>query len=323
MKKRALGNSTFEITRIGLGTWAIGGPWLFGWGEQDDDHSIRAIHKALDAGINWIDTAPAYGLGHSEEIVAKALRQTDQQPFVFTKCGIVWNDQGSPSQTLRKDSIVREVEDSLRRLDVEVIDLYQVHWPIPEEEIEEGCAAVEELRTAGKIRFAGVSNFSVSQMERVRGILEITSLQPPYSLAQPEVEEKVLPYCLDAGIGVINHSPMGSGLLTGTMTRERIDDLPQDDWRRKNDKFKEPQLSANLGVVEVLRKIADQHGCSVAEAAIAWTLHNPAITGAIVGIRRPDQIDGVMRAAEVALTDEDLSDLRAARTAAPSSEPTS
>ena len=311
MEKRALGSSTLEITKIGLGTWAIGGPWQFGWGQQDDKDSIRAIHKALDSGINWIDTAPAYGLGHSEEVVAMALRQTDHNPYVFTKCGIVWDANGRPSQTLKKESIQREVEESLRRLDVEVIDLCQVHWPIPEGEIDEGCAAVEELRTAGKIRYAGVSNFSVSQMEQVQGALEITSLQPPYSLVQPEVEVEILPYCLANGIGVINYSPMGSGLLTGKMTRERIDALPQDDWRRKSDKFKDPRLSTNLAMVEVLRDIADQHRCSVAEAAIAWSLHNPAITGAIVGVRNPDQVVGVVGASDVELTDEDLSVLGA------------
>ena len=309
MEKRTLGNSGFEITRIGLGTWAIGGPWLFGWGQQDDDDSIGAIHHALDSGINWIDTAPAYGLGHAEEIVAKALRQTDHEPFIFTKCGIVWNAKGKPSQTLRKASIVKEVEDSLRRLDVETIDLYQVHWPIPEDEIEEGCAAAEELKKAGKIRYAGVSNFSVAQMERVRGVLEITSLQPPYSLVQPEVEAEILPYCLVNGMGVINYSPMGSGLLTGKMTHERIQSLPADDWRRRNENFEDPKLAANLAIVEVLGQIADRHQCSVAEAAIAWTLNNPAVTGAIVGARRPDQIDGVVGACEIRLTDEDLSAL--------------
>ena len=306
VEKRALGNSIFEITRLGLGTWAIGGPWRYGWGQQDDSDSIRAIHKGLDGGINWIDTAPAYGLGHAEEVVAKALRQTEHKPYVFTKCGIVWDVNGNPSQTLRKASIQREVEESLRRLNVEAIDLYQVHWPIPEGEIDEGCAAVEELRTAGKIRYAGVSNFSVSQMERVRGSLEITSLQPPYSLVQPEVEKEILPYCHAQGIGVINYSPMGSGLLSGTMTHERIDSLPPDDWRRKNDNFKDPKLSTNLVLVELLRDIAGRHECSVAEAAIAWTLHNPAVTGAIVGVRHPDQVDGVIRASEIELTEEDL-----------------
>ena len=309
MEKRALGNSEFEITRIGLGTWAIGGPWHFGWGPQDDAESIRSIHQALDGGINWIDTAPAYGLGHSEEIVAKALRQTDHQPYVFTKCGIVWDDNGNPSQTLRKESIVKEAEASLRRLDVEVIDLYQVHWPIPEAEIDEGCAAVEDLRQAGKIRYGGVSNFSVEQMQQVAGEMEITSLQPPYSLVQPEVEAEILPYCHQNGIGVINYSPMGSGLLTGKMSRERIDTLPSDDWRRKSDLFKEPKLTTHLAIVEVLRDVADRHACTVAEAAIAWTLHNPAVTGAIVGVRRPDQVDGVIGAAEVHLTDEDIAAL--------------
>ena len=313
MEKRTLGSSDFDITRIGLGTWAIGGPWQFGWGPQDDADSIRSIHRALDSGINWIDTAPAYGLGHSEEVVAEALRQTSHKPYVFSKCGIVWNDNGNPSQTLRKASIVKEAEASLRRLDVEVIDLYQVHWPIPEEEIEEGCAAVEELRQAGKIRYGGVSNFSVAQMEQVSGEMEITSLQPPYSLVQPEVEAEILPYCLEHGIGVINYSPMGSGLLTGKMSRERIDSLPKDDWRRKNENFKEPKLTTNLALVEVLQEIAGRHECSIAEAAIAWTLRNAAMTGAIVGVRRPDQVDGVIRAAEVVLTDEDLSALAAVR----------
>jgi aryl-alcohol dehydrogenase-like predicted oxidoreductase len=309
MKTRTLGNSDFEITRIGLGTWAIGGPWQYGWGPQDDSDSIRAIHKALDGGINWIDTAPAYGLGHSEEIVAEALRQTHHRPYVFTKCGIVWNANGQPSQSLRKASVVKEAEASLRRLDVEVIDLYQVHWPIPEEEIEEGCAAVEELRQAGKIRYGGVSNFSVAQMEQVRREMEITSLQPPFSLVQPEAAEDILPYCLEKGIGVINYSPMGSGLLTGKMTRERIAHLPQDDWRRKNENFREPKLTTNLARVEILSAIADRHECTIAEVAIGWTLHNPAVTGAIVGVRRPDQVDGVIGAATIELTDEDLAAL--------------
>lgn len=313
MEKLVLGNSDLEITRIGLGTWAIGGPWLFGWGQQDDEDSIRAIHRGLDGGINWIDTAPAYGLGHGEEIVAKALRQTDHAPYVFTKCGIVWNAKGKPSQTLRKESIVREAEDSLRRLEVEVIDLYQIHWPIPEEEIEEGCAAVEELRVAGKIRYAGLSNFSVAQMERVQGLMEITSLQPPFSLVQPEVEEEILPFCAANGIGVINYSPMGSGLLTGTMTRERLVSLPQDDWRRHNENFQEPKLSRHLALVEALREIAARHDCSIAEAAIAWTLHNPAVTAAIVGVRRPEQVDGVIGASAVELTDDDLQRLDAKR----------
>jgi aryl-alcohol dehydrogenase-like predicted oxidoreductase len=313
METRTLGNADFEITRIGLGTWAIGGPWQYGWGPQEDTDSIRAIHQALDSGINWIDTAPAYGLGHSEEIVAEALRQTHHRPYVFTKCGIVWNANGQPSQSLRKASVVKEAEASLRRLDVEVLDLYQVHWPIPEAEIEEGCAAVEELRQAGKIRYGGVSNFSVAQMERVRGEMEITSLQPPYSLVQPEVAEEVLPYCHENGIGVINYSPMGSGLLTGKMTRERIAALPQDDWRRKNENFKEPKLTTNLALVEILSAIADRHQCTIAEVAIAWTLRHPAVTAAIVGVRRPDQVDGVIGGADIELTDEDLAALETVR----------
>lgn len=309
MDTRILGSSEFEITRIGLGTWAIGGPWQFGWGPQDDDDSIRAIHAALDGGINWIDTAPAYGLGHSEEIVAKALRQTDHQPLVFTKCGIVWSESGKTSQTLKKNSIVREVEASLRRLDVEAIDLYQIHWPIPGNEIEEGCAAVEELRQAGKLRFAGVSNFSVAQMETVRSIMEITSLQPPYSLVQRDAEEEILPYCQSHGIGVINYSPMGSGLLTGKMTRERLEAMPEGDFRRKSDRFKEPELSRNLAIAEALRGLADQRGCSIPEVAIAWTLHNPAVTSAIVGVRNPQQVEDILGAPEIELSSAELAAL--------------
>lgn len=309
MDTRILGNSEFEITRIGLGTWAIGGPWQFGWGPQDDDDSVRAIHAALDGGINWIDTAPAYGLGHSEEIVAKALRQTDHEPFVFTKCGIVWSDSGKTSQTLKKDSIVREVEASLRRLEVEAIDLYQIHWPIPGNEIEEGCAAVEELRQAGKLRFAGVSNFSVAQMETVRSIMEITSLQPPYSLVQRDVEQEILPYCRSHGIGVINYSPMGSGLLTGKMTRERLAGLPEGDFRRKSDRFREPELSRNLAIAEALRGLADERGCSIPEVAIAWTLHNPAVTSAIVGVRNPQQVEDILGASEIELSSAELAAL--------------
>lgn len=312
MKSQILGESELEITSIGIGTWAIGGPWQFGWSHQDDSESIGAIHRALDEGINWIDTAPAYGLGHAEEVVARALRESSHRPLVFTKCGIVWNDARKPSNTLEPVSVTREVEDSLRRLDVETLDLCQIHWPIPDAQIEGACEALEQLRLAGKIRYVGVSNFSVEQMERARSMTQVTSLQPPYSLVQPEIGAAELPYCLENGIGVINYSPMGSGLLSGTMTRERVAALPDDDWRKSSPKFKEPKLTRGLDIAKALQAVADQHLCTVAEAAIAWTLKHPAITAAIVGLRRPEQVQGVIRAAEIELTEpemESLSDL--------------
>ncbi len=311
MKRLALGDSDLEITRLGLGTWAIGGPWRFGWGPQDDDDSIGAIHAALDRGFNWIDTAPAYGLGHAEEIIAKALRQSSHRPLVFTKCGIVWSASGKPKNSLAKASVIREVDDSLRRLQVDTLDLCQIHWPIPEEEIEEGCEALESLRAAGKVRHIGVSNFSVPQMERARSVAEIVSLQPPYSLVRPEVEDGELPYCQQNGLAVINYSPMGSGLLTGSMTRERLESLPADDWRRSSPRFQEPLLSKAFELVELLGRIAQKQDCSIPEVAIAWTLHHPAVTAAIVGLRRAEQLRGVARAADVELDEQDLSDLRA------------
>jgi len=294
------------ITTLGLGAWAIGGPWKYGWGNQDDRDSIRTIHRALERGMNWIDTAPAYGLGHSEEIVARALDETSFRPLIFTKCGIVWNSKREPSFRIDRQSIEREVEDSLRRLKVDVIDLYQVHWPMPENDIEEAWSTMARLKEKGNVRYIGVSNFSVEQMERVRSIAEITSLQPPFSLVDRSAADKILPYCLENGIGVINYSPMASGLLTGKMTRDRIQNLPPDDWRRKSEEFKEPKLSRNLELVELLRGLAADHRCTVAEIAIAWTLCNPAVTGAIVGLRNPDQIDGIIGAHEVRFSDSEL-----------------
>ena len=302
MQTRILGNSDMAITRIGLGAWAIGGQWAWGWGAQDDRESIATIHAALDSGINWIDTAPVYGLGHSETVVGKAIQERSEKPYIFTKCSLVWDDEKNIVSRLDKTSVKKECEDSLKRLGVDCIDLYQVHWPNPAEDIETGFEAMAELRAEGKIRYAGVSNFSVEQMERVRPICPVTSLQPPYSLVFPQVEEEILPYCLENEIGVINYSPMASGLLTGKMTRERLAGLAEDDWRRKSEHFTEPQLSRNLALVDVLRTIAEEQGCTVGEAAIAWTLLNPAITGAIVGLRKPGQVEGVIHAGEIGLS---------------------
>src|SRR5437773_11799862 len=286
MNTRQLGTSNLHITPIGFGAWAIGGGgWDFAWGAQDDRDSIAAIHEALDAGINWIDTAAVYGLGHSEEVVARALEGVRDRPYVFTKCSMVWDERREIGHSLKADSIRRECEASLRRLRVDAIDLYQIHWPDPDEEIEEGWATMAALQREGKVRNIGVSNFNVAQMKRAQAIAPITSLQPRYSLLHREIEEDILPFVSRENIGVIVYSPMASGLLTGAMTRERLANLPADDWRRHNPEFQEPKLSKNLALVERLRAIGARHGKSAGEVAIAWTLRNPAVTGAIVGAR--------------------------------------
>lgn len=313
MEKRKLGNSDLMITPVGYGAWAIGGGgWEFGWGPQNDDDSIAAIHRALELGVNWIDTAAAYGLGHSEEIVARALAEwTGPRPYVFTKCGLRWDDLGRVYRSLKASSVRQECEDSLWRLRVDVIDLYQIHWP-PEEngqELAEGWAAMAELQRAGKVRWIGVSNFDVPQMTRAHAIARITSLQPPYSLIRREIETDILAYCQMLGIGVIAYAPMFSGLLTGAMTRERIAALPEDDWRKIHPEFNEPRLSGNLALVERLRAVAKRLGRTPGEVAIAWTLRHPAVTGAIVGARSAKQAEGVMRAAELRLTEGDISEI--------------
>lgn len=304
---RTLGNSDLQLTAIGFGAWAIGGGnWEFAWGHQDDDDSVAAIERALDLGINWIDTAAIYGLGHSEEIVAKAVAGRSQKPYLFTKCSMRWHADRSIYRSLTGKSVQEELEASLKRLRVDTIDLYQIHWPNPEAEIEEGWEAMARLKEQGKVRYIGVSNFNVAQMERVGKIAPITSLQPPYSLLNRKAEEETLQYCLEHGIGVINYSPMSSGLLTGKMTAERIQNLPQDDWRRKAAQFNEPKLSRNLRLVELLREIGSSHGVEPGVVAVAWTLHHPAITAAIVGARRPDQVDGTVEAANFRLTDAEF-----------------
>ncbi len=288
-----------------------GNGWAFGWGAQDDDDSIAAIREALDRGLNWIDTAAVYGLGHSEEVVAKALEGVSKKPYIFTKCERTWNANREIVKCLKRDSILREVEDSLRRLKVDVIDLYQIHWPEPDEDIEEGWSTMAELKEQGKVRYIGVSNFSVAQMKRAEKIAPITSLQPPYSLVSPEVGAEILPYCLAQEIGVIVYAPMKSGLLTGAMTRERVANLPEDDFRKRALNFQEPYLSKNLALVEMLRKIADTHGRTPGEAAIAWTLANPAVTAAIVGMRNASQVHGVIGAAAFRLSAEEIAQLEA------------
>jgi aryl-alcohol dehydrogenase-like predicted oxidoreductase len=313
METRQLGKSDLNITPVGYGAWAIGGGgWQWGWGAQDDNDSIAAIHRALELGVNWIDTAAVYGLGHSEETVARALKTwSGVRPYVFTKCGLPWDAQGNIKKVLHADSICREVEGSLRRLAVDTIDLYQIHWP-PEPdspELEEGWSILAALQRQGKVRWIGVSNFDAKQMRRAQGIAPIASLQPPYSLVNRGAEQDILPYCLRESIGVIAYSPMASGLLTGAMTRERIAHFPQDDWRKSDPEFNEPKLARNLALVERLREIGKHHGRSPGEVAIAWTLHNPAVTGAIVGARNARQAEGVMRAAEFHFTDEEVSEI--------------
>jgi aryl-alcohol dehydrogenase-like predicted oxidoreductase len=307
VRTRQLGNTDLEITPLGLGTWAIGGGnWQFGWGPQDDEASIATIHRALDLGINWIDTAAVYGLGHSEEIVAKALQGRSTRPYIFTKGSRVWNDKGEITSSLKGQSLRREVENSLRRLQTDVIDLYQLHWPNPDEDIEEAWRTLAKLQKEGKLRYIGVSNFNVQQMRRAQKIAPIASLQPPYSLVHPEVEKDILPYCQEQNIGVIVYSPMTSGLLTGAMSAERVANMPEDDWRKRNPEFQEPRLSRNLQLVNLLQEIGYPHGRSAGEVAIAWVLHNPAVTGAIVGGRKPQQIDEIIGAAEFRLAESEL-----------------
>ena len=310
MQTRTLGNSDLHISPVGYGAWAIGGSgWQFAWGSQSDNDSIAAIHRSLEMGVNWIDTAAVYGLGHSEEVVARALKSwSGPRPYIFTKCGLRWDGRGQVSKVLNAASIRGEVEDSLRRLGVEVIDLYQIHWPPDPDspELEEGWSTLADLKREGKVRYIGVSNFDVQQLKRAQAIAPVTSLQPPYSLIHREVETDILPYCRKENIGVIVYSPMASGLLTGAMTRARIAKLPKDDWRRGHSDFTEPNLVRNLALVDTLKEIGRQHGRSAGEVAVAWTLQNPAVTGAIVGARNAKQAEGVMRAGDLYLDREEV-----------------
>ena len=315
MTLRTLGQTDLRITPIGIGAWAIGGgKWEFAWGPQNDDESIAAIHAGLDRGINWIDTAAVYGLGHSETVVGRAIQGIAPRPHVFTKCSLVWDQSGTISHNLQADSIRREAEASLKRLGVERIDLYQIHWPAwrgnPETaspgSIEEAVGALAKLKEQGKIRHIGVSNFNARQIERASRVAPIASLQPPYSLLSPEVESSTLPYALEHRIGVIVYSPMASGLLSGAMTRERIAALADDDWRRQSPNFQEPLLSRNLRLVEILRAVGHRRNATPGEVAIAWTLRNSAVTGAIVGIRSAKQVSGIAGAADLQLSASDV-----------------
>jgi aryl-alcohol dehydrogenase-like predicted oxidoreductase len=310
MQTRQLGNSDMGLTPLGIGAWAMGGGgWAFAWGPQDDNDSIAAIHAALDRGLNWIDTAAVYGLGHSEEVVARALEGISPRPYVFTKCERVWNERREIGRSLKADSIRRECEASLRRLRRDVIDLYQIHWPEPDEDVEEGWSTLARLKQEGKVRWIGVSNFNADQLRRAQAIAPITSLQPPYSMLSREIEADVLPYCAANNIGVIAYSPMKSGLLSGAMTRERIAALPQDDFRRRTPNFNEPLLSRNLELVELLRAVANRHGRTPGEVAIAWTLRDPVVTAAIVGLRSSRQVDGVIGAAEFRLNSREIAEI--------------
>lgn len=297
-----------DITPIGFGAWAIGGEWQFGWGHQEDADSIAAIHRALELGINWIDTAAVYGLGHSEVVVRRALESwKGERPFIFTKCGMVWNEKGEVGYSLKADSVRKECEASLRRLGVDVIDLYQIHWSADDiAETEEGWTEMAKLQQEGKVRWIGVCNFSAEEMTRCQTIAPISSLQPPYSLIRRTIETEQLPWCEEQGTGVIVYSPMASGLLTGTMTRERAADLPKNDWRSRNPEFQEPKLSENLALVERLRAIGKRHGRTAGEVAIAWTLRKPVVTAAIVGARNAKQVEGIVGAAELELTLEEI-----------------
>jgi aryl-alcohol dehydrogenase-like predicted oxidoreductase len=313
LKTTELGDTGLEITPVGFGAWAIGGGgWQFGWGPQEDDESIATIHRALELGLNWIDTAAGYGFGHSEEVVGRALQGLDERPYVFTKASLVPGPDGRVLNNLKRASILREAEDSLERLGVEAIDLYQIHWPNPEDDLEEGWSAFAELKEQGLVRHIGVSNFDVDQLKRIQSIAPVETLQPPYSLIAREVEDEILPYTERAGIGVIAYSPMGSGLLTGAMTRERIERLPEDDWRKHSERFQEPQLSRHLALVTRLENVAARLDTTPGAVAIAWTLNHPAVDGAIVGFRRPNQVEELIDAAGLELSDADMAEIEKA-----------
>lgn len=309
MRTRKLGYTDLELTTVGLGTWAMGGPWLYGWGPQDDDEAIGAVLTALEKGINWIDTAPIYGLGHSEELVGKALKQTSQKPLIATKCGLLWSEQNQRIPCLEAKSIREECHTSLKKLGVDVIDLYQMHWPQPDEDIEKGWEEMAKLAEEGKVRYIGVSNYSVEQIRRIQKIAPVASLQPPYSMLHREVEDELLSYCAENKIGVVAYSPMQRGLLTGKFSQERLDALALDDHRRKSPDFLEPEFTATLQFVDELRPIAERNGRTLAQLAISWVLRRPEVTAAIVGARRPEQIIETSAASDWALSREDIDEI--------------
>jgi aryl-alcohol dehydrogenase-like predicted oxidoreductase len=319
MERRALGRTGMSITALGLGTWAIGGSgWAYGWGRQDDKEALSAIRRAVELGMNWIDTAAAYGLGHAEKLVGEAVAGMDVRPYIFTKCSLVWDNEGRIGNSLKAASVRGECEASLKRLGVDAIDLYQIHWPDPESEIEEGWTEMAKLREEGLVRHIGVSNFTVEQIKRASAIAPVESLQPPYSMLRRSIETELLPWCRKEGIGVIVYSPMLSGMLTGAMTKERAESLPADDWRRGNKEFMEPRLSRNLELVELLRSIGKRHGRSPGEVAVAWTLRHPAVSGAIVGGRSAAQVEGVVGAGVFRLDDAEIAEIGVFVSAMPS-----
>jgi aryl-alcohol dehydrogenase-like predicted oxidoreductase len=314
LKTTQLGSTGLEITRLGFGAWAIGGGgWEFGWGPQEDDLSIAAIRRALELGVNWIDTAAAYGFGHSEEVVGRAIRGLSERPYVFTKASLLEGPGRRVVHSLKRDSILREAHASLGRLGVDAIDLYQIHWPNPSEDIEEGWSAFAELKEHGLVRHIGVSNFTVELLRRIQQIAPVETLQPQYSLIERDIESELLPFAEREGIGVIVYSPMGSGLLTGRMTRERIAGMPDDDWRKRDPRFSEPELSGNLEIVQRLAEVAERHETVPGAVAIAWTLRHPAVDGAIVGFRSPQQVDPLIEASNLELSDDDITTIEGAR----------
>jgi aryl-alcohol dehydrogenase-like predicted oxidoreductase len=313
MQFRRLGRDGPEISVVGVGAWAIGGPGRFGWGPQDDDESIAALHKAFESGVNWVDTAAVYGLGHSEEVVGQVLREHGGGVLVFTKCGRPWYGRGGdePTYDLRPETIRFELEQSLKRLGTDHVDLYQFHWPDTETgtPVEDSWAAMAELVDEGKVRWAGVSNFDVGLLERCERVRHVDSLQPPYSLLDRAAAAELIPWCAGNGTGVIGYSPLGSGLLSGGFDADRARDLPAGDWRRTSDDFRPPRLEANLEVARRLEPVAERHGVPVAAAAVAWVLATPGVTGAIVGARRPSQVGGWLPAGNLRLTEADLAEL--------------
>jgi aryl-alcohol dehydrogenase-like predicted oxidoreductase len=306
MRTRRLGYTELELTCVGLGTWAMGGPWQFGWGPQDDNDAIKSILESLDNGINWIDTAAVYGCGHAEELVGKALKQTPRKPLIATKCGLLWNEKREKVSCLKYDSVIRECHDSLKRLGIDVIDLYQIHWGSPDEDIEEAWEAMAALQEQGKVRYIGVSNFSVSQIQRCRKVAPVASLQPPYSMLHREVEQELLGFCAENDIGVVVYSPMQRGLLTGKFDHKRLASLPEDDHRKRQRDFQEPEFSATLELVGRLKEIADQSGKTCAQLAVAWVLRRSEVTSAIVGARKPGQISETAPAADWVLTGDEI-----------------
>jgi len=309
MKTRKLGYTDIRLTTVGLGTWALGGPWQFGWGPQNDADAIAAIVRGLELGINWIDTAPVYGCGHSEELVAKALKQTSIKPLIATKCGLLWSDKKEKVPCLKPESIRRECEDSLKRMGIELIDLYQMHWPDPELEIEQAWAEMARLKQQGKVRCIGVSNYNVEQIKRIQKIHPVASLQPPYSMVHREVEDELLEFCAQNNIGIVVYSPIQRGLLTGKFSRDRLANLAPDDHRKTNPDFTEPKFSATLELVENLKPIAERKQITLAQLAIAWVLRRFEVTSAIVGARKPGQIEETYKAADISLNTEDIKEI--------------